>query len=221
MHLPKTAGFSFWHGFRNLFGAQNVTDHLADFYIGLRDAARFDQCRMISGHISYRDAAYWFPERAMMTVLREPIDRAISQYFFLRTLGNPQDPTASLARAHGIEAYFKLPTQTLCQTVSNRMTRQLGAHCLDMHASLKTAFKRAKETLHRCHWVGIYESLPGYLQQLQTEPDFHDFVLPRERVTPNRLAVKEIPEELRARIVELNQYDLEIYSWAAAEFRMA
>ena len=155
----------------------------------------------------------------MLTILREPVDRALSQYYFLRTLGNPAVPAVKLARDHEIDTYFNFPAVTLCQTVWNRMTRQLGAHCLDAQADLKAAFRQAKETLRRCRWVAIYEDLPEHLQQLQAEPDFRGLVLPRERVTPKRLAATQISDELRARIVELNQFDLELYSWAVDEFR--
>lgn len=214
LHVPKTAGFSMWHGFRNLFGAHHVSAHLPDSFLKDEDAAALAKLQVISGHVSAQDVLRYFPDRRMMTALREPVDRCISQYYFLTSLGDPADPTCVLARSMPIEEYFSLPASIIFQTVSNRMTRQLGAHCLDGTANLRAALRRAKRLLKRCKWVGIYETLTQDMARLPEDiPSLGGLALPRERVTPQRPSVSEIGEKLRARILELNRYDVALYEW--------
>ncbi len=222
IHVPKTAGISFWHAFRQIFGAECVSSHILDSHISESEAENLRKRRVVSGHLSYDDLERFFSDRIWMTVLREPVDRALSQYFHYRTIAHPDQPESKLALQYSIDEYFFLPPALLPQSLlgafSNRSVHQLGAHVRNLAFDLDAALERAKETLKRCRWVGLYERLPRLIEAMRSaEPDFSKFTLPQEHATPGRLGVNEISEAVRSRILELNAYDLELYEWAKSE----
>lgn len=218
IHVPKTAGISFLRGFQSAFGATNVSMHILDSRLSESTVRNLKVYRVISGHLSYGDLAEFFPHYIWITVLREPVDRALSQYFHYRTIANPNDVGPKLALQYDLDAYFHLPVELLGAT-SNRAVYQLGAHVMDASIDFDAALKTAKRTLRRCSWVGIYENLSLYVENLRrTLPDFANFVLPREHVTPARVSAQEISPTLRARIITLNAYDMQLYEWARRMF---
>src|SRR5262245_8480337 len=109
VHVPKTAGFSFWTGAREFFGADQVTHHIDDFPLTPDTAALMQTRKIVAGHISMTDVEHYFQHRKWLTILRDPIERAISQYYFLVKLGDPQFAGVRLARELTIEEYFALP----------------------------------------------------------------------------------------------------------------
>lgn len=177
-------------------------------------------CRIIAGHISIVDVDRYFSDRTMLTILREPMDRVISQYFFLTTIANPATPSAQLARSVDVDGYFALSEETLTQTVWNRCVRQLAGRSLDPAVDLDAAFEQAKRALLRCSWVGFHESLENDLAALRRRyPDFSDLILPRVRVTPERLLMRDVSVALKSRIHDLNRYDIRLYEWAKQMFQ--
>jgi hypothetical protein len=212
IHLPKAAGFSFWHGFRSLFGPDEVSPHFRPQEV---DPA-MQRFRVIAGHITARDLRH-FPDRLWLTTLREPIDRVLSNYCFQRDMGAPSHATTILARGNNIGDFVRLPLDQIISIASNRMVRQLGADVFDMSPDLGAALMGAKETLKRCAWVGFQEDLD--IASLQNVPGLSGFSLPRARVNPSRDPVAALAPDTRAAIAAMNAYDIELFEWAKETLR--
>lgn len=220
IHLPKTAGTSLWAALADTFGRDNISTGLGASRMTAKDAERLQQLKIISGHLSYDDISRYFRQRAMLTILRDPIDRCISTYFFFRHDQPDNEGGPRLSKKFSIEEYFELPVELLARDVSNRVTRQLGAHALDFGADLDLSFTRAKALLSLCAWVGFHDTVDSDLNCLRKKfGAFKDLPqLPKVRVTSQRIGVDDIPKKLRRRIAELNTYDIALYEWARREF---
>jgi len=211
-HVPKTAGTSLWVAFVGLFGRDQVSDPVgSDEFMTEAEAAALQSRRLVSGHISRRDIDRHFPDRPVLTIVRHPLDREISSYYFHRALSTP-----NMANEMTIdEFFFRTTNRDGTRELWNRQVRQLGGQQRDSNLDLRAALKAAKENLKRCAWLGIHDRLDADLARLRRLADFAALPdLPKERVTEVRPACEEVPEHLRRRILDTHPYDLELYHWA-------
>jgi hypothetical protein len=211
-HVPKTAGTSLWVAFVGLFGRDQVSDPVgSEEFMTDEEAAALRRYRLVSGHLSRRDIVRHFPDLPVLTVVRHPLDREISSYYFHRAL-----PTPNMANEMTIdEFFFRTYNRDGTRELWNRQVRQLGGQQRDSNLDLRAALAAAKENLKRCAWLGVYDRLDADLERLRRLADFSDLpALPNERVTEVRPACDEVPEQLRRRILDTHPYDLELYHWA-------
>jgi hypothetical protein len=105
VHLPKTAGTSFRVAIENLFGAERVAydytpearetnDFVVEHYYERKDLEELRAHLMsmraviLGGHFAYRRYASILPPSRVITFLREPVARVVSEYHhFRRTKG--------------------------------------------------------------------------------------------------------------------------------------
>ena len=96
---------------------------------------------VVSGHISWIDIQRFFPDRKKFTFLRDPVDRCVSWYFFIRnnppeqpipldqiTYKNIQEEAISLAKILDIEDFFQSQHPHILQSLHNHYVWQLGYH---------------------------------------------------------------------------------------------
>ena len=211
-HVPKTAGTSLWVAFVALFGRDQVSAPVGpDELMTDEQAAALRRHRVVSGHICRRDVDRHFPDWPVLTILRHPLDREVSSYYFHRA-----QSTANTASAMSIEEYFdRTHNEDGQREIWNRQVRQLGGNVHDAELDLDEALRQAKELLQRCVWIGIHDQLETDYQRLRDMPEFGGLPsLPRERVTEARPRCAELPKYLRDKIVAKHQYDMELYQWA-------
>src|SRR5205823_1717816 len=109
-HLPKTGGTAFRTVLEELFGPENVTPHL-EGRSEIWAVQRFSGARLISGHfLSLLPGQDRLFGRIRVTLLRHPIDRAISEYFYWRhhaSDGGVADKLGQWAQKYDIGDFFK------------------------------------------------------------------------------------------------------------------
>lgn len=139
VHIPKTAGTSFRKLLVDVFGEGRVSPQFAANPLTDDDAARLDHFQVIAGHINFADVQTYFPDRRLITFLREPVDRCLSPYGFFRKMkGHPLIPlnniryennpfeATSLAKQLSPDEFFNSTHPHIMQNVYNRTTWQLG-----------------------------------------------------------------------------------------------
>ncbi|MBX9628371.1 MAG: sulfotransferase family protein [Gemmataceae bacterium] len=84
LHVGKTAGSAVFDLLRRRFGPARTFHVGADEFdrMGGGEADRFD---LVTGHFSYRHLRFFRPNRVLFSFVREPVARAQSAYWFLRT----------------------------------------------------------------------------------------------------------------------------------------
>ena len=153
--------------------------------------------RVIHGHFDINKYLGIFPDATYVTWLREPLERALSQYnFFKRTLMDPPDPINSLIYEGKLT--FE---EWMTQPVNINLQQQFTGSDLS-----KFKFVGIAEEFERS--LSIFRRLAGLEQEqfdLDTTPEN---VNPDKSINRN---YEELDNRTRARFLELNHLDLAMY----------
>ena len=100
LHLFKCGGTSIIDAMGRVVGTERLyhAKNLERLQADLADPdAPINRAAVIAGHMRSDQIAEWFPDAPVFTVLRDPVDRMISQYFHFRREGQKlaNDPEAA------------------------------------------------------------------------------------------------------------------------------
>src|ERR1700730_2489197 len=84
IHIPKTAGSSIITVLQRILGSEAVCPRVGASFDEI-NIEQYFRYRMIVGHLRY-DQLVHFPNRRILTFLRDPVDVIVSKYFFFRQL---------------------------------------------------------------------------------------------------------------------------------------
>jgi len=235
VHVPKTAGTSFRKLLVDIFTEDQVSPQFMAKPLTDEDATRLDRFQVIAGHVSFADVYKYFPDRRLITFLREPVDRCLSIYGFYREMkGHPLIPlneilyennpfeATSLAKQLSPDEFFDTNHPHIMQNVSNRTVWQLG-HYASVERRIGFAdseiLEAAKSNLKQCDFVGFFENLDNDVAYFLKKFKISDnVVLPKINRTITAVRKSQISQELVEKISKLNELDNEIYKWAKCEF---
>lgn len=218
IHLPKTAGTAFRSALCAAYGDSNVSPSFGESILDDKAAELLSQYRIISGHISISDIDRYFPDRKLLTILREPIDRSLSWYFYANSQTvKVEHIDVQAAQKFRVGEFFSQNKYVIYRNIYNRQTRQLGGHALDYFTDIRNICVSAKKTLERCSWIGLQESLDYDINRLYSNiPDIPKLNLRIENFTLGRYKLSDLSVDIIGRIKKLNKYDIDIYQYAAS-----
>jgi hypothetical protein len=227
LHLPKTAGHSFTAVAARHFGADRVAavngpDDL-DAFVRTHRRGRF---ALVHGHMPYGVAEHVGERGVYYVVLRDPVDRFVSDYYYI--WGAPEHPAHRLVRERGITLrdFARIPSpvhpftqnaqaRRLCRYDLVRRNAGGGRWWALRHRFGAAELDEAKETLAtRVHAFGLYERMPQSMRQFAALIGAELGEIPHENVTPFRLAVGQLDTETIDAIREANRLDLALYEFA-------
>ncbi len=184
---------------------------------------------LVSAHLSARHFPVLAPHRFVFTFLREPIDRVISNYHYLRSYDGAIVSTNCevIARARAKNFHdFLLDDHPQVRS----FTHNLQANTLAWdwrgtdHRKFSDLAKAAIDNLKQLDYIGFFESYPEDLWELfkklhwQINPEEAHLVANK---TPKRPAVSEVEPRTLALIRALNQADLQLYHFALEAYGTA
>lgn len=228
-HIEKTGGTAITRILSRYFNAsEQCPERGAGFRFWRR--AKLNQYRFFSAHTEITDFEAIPGEYKSIVVLRDPIDRALSYYEFLRYqsdgLNNP-DPRVRVAMELSVdEFFFEAPKATL-ESVNNYMVQRL---CSDRWPMTQDSLEKAKLALNRFTYVGVTERLFDLLDRLSDELGIAPvpYSLGTSANLMNATAAMLSPQNPMkigavgaatiARIRDLNQLDIKLYDYAVEQF---
>jgi len=163
-------------------------------------------------------------DRYAITLLRHPVDRLLSHYYFSRNHVPKRggNATVELAKMLSLDEYVFSDVPEVRGLLENDQTM----HFLPMRwdgsreLSPKEKLAAAKEALDQYDLVGAYEEFDDFVQVLACDLGIPPVVeVPRVNVTEGRAAETEIDVGTRRRLAELNELDIELYEHALSLFR--
>jgi hypothetical protein len=231
LHIPKTAGTSIYTVFQELFSPNKISHQFGVTKITPVEAEKLDKFQMISGHISWADIETYFPDRKIITFLRDPIDRCISWYYYAKSLpldkviplaeitnSNSPREAISIAKQVGFEEFLYSEHPHILQNIKNRQTWQLGAHAaIDLQIlSEQEVLELAKRNIQKIDNVGFFETLMDDLNSIIKKMGLRQLAttIPHNNKTYERFSVRELPNTVLIRLHVLNNLDILLYEYA-------
>ncbi len=227
IHIPKTAGVSLRSRLERSLAPHSVSPHSNAFAMTEEEAAPLRSYRVISGHISWIDVQRFFPDRKKFTFLRDPLDRCVSWYFFLRriplerciplnriTHKNIPEEAISLAKVLDIDDFFQIPHPHILQGVHNRYVWQLGHHaCIEMRSiSEQEVLAKALGNVDEMDFVGLCDRMEEDSSRLCRFLGIPESVsLPHENRTENRPSLPDLSPKALEHAKRLTDLDRRLY----------
>ncbi len=220
-HIQKTAGNSVIAYLRRCLTAERIL-RIHEFEMSPREdieravADKFGHFDVLAGHVPFCrrvDKLTDARQSVNISVLREPVDRVVSLYYYLRAnaswLGQGQtiiEQKISLDTFAGSEAYFdNHMVRMLCDV--EPISVALGACTPEM-------LEQAKVNIVK-HFllVGLTEQTPDFLAVLASLFCFSLEDVPSENVNKKRSSISSVSKEAIAAIAKHNSYDVELYDF--------
>ncbi|KAN0034161.1 hypothetical protein ACTFIV_000647 [Dictyostelium citrinum] len=214
MHIPKCAGHTSYVLFENYFRGKGViqlwTHPNPDVYYDVSKASN-----VILGHYQYGIHKV-LPDQykktySYMTMLRDPVDRVISHYYYHRN--NAYDPEYLLAKTSTFSEWLDRSPRG-----NNEMTRFLSGLTKDEE------FKPTEETFHMAlyhlrsmKFVGITERFKETIALLKFYVGIENHRI-REKQNAAKIKHPEVPHHIIEAIKKRNNYDILLYEEALKMF---
>jgi hypothetical protein len=216
-HLPKCAGTSvslylarqYWphHAFATEGGApmESVSQ-----FARMPERQRF-QFRLISGHCAHHLRAVVHPDTVKVTILRDPIERLISHYFYVKR-----------SPAHYLHHAVMESGMSLSDYVTSDLSDELRNYFVSQFSGLswREAEQHPSEAVQRAHAVlrdeyavvGTVSELGSAMERIRRLADISEpFPGVAHNETPERPSTSQVEPAALAAIQERNALDIELY----------
>jgi hypothetical protein len=241
LHIPKAAGTTLHSVIERQF-APDVTFSIDGFNSpqGIKEFIRLpaqqrEKIRLVKGHMPYGLHKYLSVPASYITMLRDPVDRVVSHYYFvLKTPAHYLHQAVTRERMSledfvrsGLSTELTNDQTRLISGVEKVNTRLLdGEERRTLQASrepvTREILETAKENL-REHFaaVGLFKSFDESLLLFKKVLGWGSIYYVRRNVTKGRPRVRQVPREARAVIEKYNEMDMELYEYARQRFEEA
>ncbi len=211
LHLPKTAGTSFVTHARTRYDRRyNIPpgDHLRDL-ARLALVARVRRPELVSGHTFYGVHHLLPGETTYVTFLRDPVERVISMFFYLRDHAENNAWRAEMEAGMTLLDFARLPDRGIANGQIRRLAGfyHLRRRNIDELAELADRHLRAIG-----EGVGVVEHLDESMRRIAALLDWGEPpALERLRANPTK---RPVTDEERQEIAELNAADIRLWTTA-------
>jgi len=151
-----------------------------------------------------------------ITMLREPIDRVVSHYYYAKRTSNHYLYEKIAAEQITLKEYV---TRQLTLEVNNGQTRLFAElkHPVPYGESPQELLESAKQNLHDYFaMVGLMERFDESLLMMKRLFGWDSVFYERKNVSKERSAIQELPADVLDVIVEYNQLDIQLYQFVQA-----
>jgi hypothetical protein len=224
LHIPKAAGATLNVVLRRHFAenetyridGRNVAESIATFKRLPR--AERERIRLLAGHQGFGLHAYLGAPSTYVTLLRDPVDRAVSHYYYARSAPGHYLHDEIASRGIDLEDYPKL-----AEEVRNGQTRMLaGSDGATSDACGRGELELAKRRLAESFCLfGVTEQFDRFLVLLKRRLGLRRLCYHRMNVTPRRPRRADVPQSAAGAIERSNEFDMELYRFALAGFEEA
>jgi hypothetical protein len=219
-HIPKTGGTALRVYLVDQLGDQHVSPAIAG--LQLADAnVRWGDMRAVSGHFCVRWGDRLPKDRFNLTVLRDPIDRFLSEFYFIKRY-NSGRLLNSKAQMLDLDAYLDALTPSDCEDalVQVGMLFPLGGSLSETPVKLSVNDKvaAAMRAIEDFQLIGVQEELDDFTCVLETRFGWQPKQLGHVMVTAARVKKQELSPFQYRHLQRLLEPELEVYQRAKARF---
>ena len=222
LHVPKAAGRSLLSVMRDNYGADRVYEVYTEppsiaeeAFFGMPERQRlgFDA---VAGHLRFGLHEYISRPTTYLTVLRNPIERVLSTYAFVRRKKSHHRHAEVVGRDRSIVEVIE---SGLLPMLDNGQTRALSGAGADVERCTASHFEQAKANIES-HFavVGLLERFDETLVLCRREFGWKTVRMRQRNAAPGRQSAQSLDPETRTAIAEVNEFDGELYAWAEERF---
>ena len=231
MHVPKTAGTSLRHIVQSQFQPNNVFEFYnlktqppkvrkgIEKYQNLSEAKK-NKIEFVSGHVGFGLHEFLSRPCTYITVLRDPVERVISYYYFL--LRNQNVIVKNKTLTEFVQTFGGVHNSMTCYLSGLTLQAQLQDSNIDLKSQqfdIKT-LEKAKANLQN------YFKVVGFVDRFDETcillkkilgwniPSFYI----KKNVAKNSDITRDISIETLSLIHEFNQLDISLYNYAREKF---
>ncbi|MBW8011346.1 MAG: sulfotransferase family protein [Chloroflexi bacterium] len=226
LHIPKTAGITLnriidrqfnkeeiFHIHGDELILQEAGDTLKDVEIEIRN-----NLKLIRGHFQYGLHKHISQTASYFTLLRDPIERVISQYYYVKRDRDHLLHDKVENGKMGLDEYIE---SGITPEVNNGQTRLISGedHLYAYGKCTPELLDLAKKNI-QSHFsiVGLLERFEESLILLKLHYGWKKLYYVVRNVSQNRLPRSEISKDTIALIKKYNQLDIELYHYAKRQF---
>ncbi len=208
IHIPKTAGTAVTDALRAIYPAEKIFGATFMYEYVSVDPAVFENYLLYKGHVHYSFAVKNFPkDTKYITVLRDPVERIISLYFYVRNypediLIDPNVPDhqkegVRLAKEKGIVEYLSSSLPDVIHSTRNHQLMVLvGKQAFArVYTDPEYVIDKAWSNISRFFCYGIQELLPQFIEALAEKLGGVDLPLKEVNPTPQKSRHMEMISE--------------------------
>jgi len=221
LHIPKTAGTTFGNFLKNAFRETEIASvSWASWFNGINDIhsipqSKLHSIRLLRGHQPFGNHKYINRPCKYVTFVREPVERALSHYYFLQKGTDPSfhKLTDSISNENliwnGIQ-FYKLFNNFQTRWLSNNI---FGVKYPSMAAMLKSAISNLDNIN-----VGITEHFDESIKLFIHKFNLKNINYESHKVS-NRTKSNSLPPDLVEFVKMNNQFDSILYDFALLKFQ--
>lgn len=222
LHVPKTAGTTLIRVMEQQYRPEDVYSVVEprDFQdLAALSETRKAEFRLLVGHMDFGAHELLPGSSTYFTLLRHPIERVISHYYFM--LQEPQYQYYDIITSShmNLKKFIESEIDIMMDNVQTRMLSGKGAQ-LAFGTCTEEVLETAKKNL-REHFtvVGLTERFDETLLLLKRAFGWQNSFYLKRNVTTSRLKRDELPAATLDTIINANQLDMELYRYATALFK--
>lgn len=221
LHLPKTAGTTLnrlieWeYRLSEMYSIDPVLFKWSAAHLRTLSQRRLQRTRMFKGHMTFGLHELLPQPATYITVLRDPVDRVISAFYFMRSY-----------KLHPLYWKFRRANSTLEDFVrqwnrDNIQSRIIAGSDYETPCTAEI-LEKAKENLHRSFSVvGLSERFEESLALMKLRFRWNLSSYSSFNITRARPKKRDLPQATLDLIRERNRFDIELYECGKAIFEDA
>ncbi|MEE4659292.1 MAG: sulfotransferase family 2 domain-containing protein [Halieaceae bacterium] len=220
IHIGKTAGSAVRGAVQSAFRPEQVCPLVFQDDIAALTTEDRQRFRLYCAHVGFDTASQL--GRNLFTVLRDPVDRTLSQYYYWREVTG-EGLGVRNAKALSLDAFLDSDDAAMLVDLENLQTWQLAC-AQDLHTrervsqlkSLDQVYQAALDNVAAMDVVGVQENLPLFMDDLTERYGWYLPPPPPVNVTNSRLPREDISLTTRKKIHRLVEADIELYAYVLA-----
>ena len=172
--------------------------------------------RLIIGHYSYRHTQKLPNGRFLFSLVRNPVDRVISNYWYLRTFGGQPTSTSAnmltLAKSHHLDSFIRLDDLQVRQVVENHQCNFFADDWRSAERSSQSLLDLAISHLDEFDFIGLHERYDDSMQILSAMLGWLPWPSDNKlNVTTERQSTADLAPATLEHLRKLNRLDIALY----------